>query len=178
MTVILSLINNTVVLLQNNRAIFIEANIHAREWISSATVTWILNQFLHSTDPEIVYLSETVDWYIVPVANPDGYEYTRSSNRNWRKTRSPVSLVCYGVDPNRNFAYNWLIKDENGSEGASRAPCSDVYAGPHPFSEPETIALENYLLQHSDKFDVYLSFHSYAHQILFPFGHNRTRIVG
>lgn len=163
--------------MQNNRAIFIEANIHAREWIASATVTYVLNQLLRSTDPEIVSISQSVDWYIVPVANPDGYEYTRSYNRNWRKTRSPVSLICNGVDPNRNFAHNWLIKDETGDEGASRAPCSDTYAGPNPFSEPETIALENYLLRNREKFDVYLSFHSYAHQILFPFGHTRTRIV-
>jgi Zinc carboxypeptidase len=88
-----------------------------------------------------------------------------------------VSSVCNGVDPNRNFAFNWLKKDETGDEGASRAPCSDTYAGKYPFSEPETIAVEAFMINNREKFDVYLSFHSYAHQILFPFGHSRTRIV-
>ena len=27
------------------------------------------------------------DVYVMPVMNPDGYEYTRESNRMWRKTR-------------------------------------------------------------------------------------------
>lgn len=109
--------------MQGNRAIFIEANIHAREWIASATSTWILNELLHSEDLEVQYIAENVDWYILPQTNPDGYEYTRNNNRNWRKTRSPVSLICDGVDPNRNFAHNWLMPDETGNEGASRAPC-------------------------------------------------------
>uniref|UniRef100_A0A914R404 Peptidase M14 carboxypeptidase A domain-containing protein n=1 Tax=Parascaris equorum TaxID=6256 RepID=A0A914R404_PAREQ len=37
-----------------------------------------------------------LDWYIVPLLNPDGYEYSRSSTnpeiRLWRKNRSPP--VC------------------------------------------------------------------------------------
>lgn len=165
------------VLLQNNRVIFIEANIHAREWIASATSTWVLNQLLRSTDPEVMNIANNVDWYILPQANPDGYEYTRSSNRNWRKTRSPVSLICDGVDPNRNFAFNWLIKDETGNEGASRAPCSDTYAGPHPFSENETIAINSVFLKYRDQIDVFISLHSYAHMILFPMGHTQTRVV-
>ncbi len=32
-------------------------------------------------------LIEDVDWYFLPVYNPDGYEYTISTDRNWRKTR-------------------------------------------------------------------------------------------
>lgn len=164
-------------LLQGNRAIMIEAQIHAREWIAGATATYVLNQLLRSDDPEIQSISETVDWHIIPNTNPDGYEYSRTTNRMWRKTRSPVSLVCWGVDGNRNFGYNWLIPDHTGDEGASRAPCSDTYAGPTPFSEPESIAVNNYLEQHHSEFDIYLSFHSYGHQILFPFGHTYDRIV-
>lgn len=55
-----------------NRAIMIEANIHAREWIGSATATWVLNQLLTSTVPEVVDLANNIDWYIIPVTNPDG----------------------------------------------------------------------------------------------------------
>lgn len=88
-----------------------------------------------------------------------------------------MSLLCYGVDPNRNWAYNWLIPDEIGDEGASRVPCSDTYAGPHPFSEKETLAIENFLIDGRGKFDAYLTFHSYGHLLLHPYGHLKARDV-
>lgn len=109
--------------------------------------------------------------------NPDGYEYTFNENRNWRKTRVPVSLVCYGVDANRNWAFNWLVPDEIGDEGASRAPCSDTYAGYAPFSELEASSVNNYLTKLPGVFDAYITFHSYAHLILHPYGHLKARAV-
>lgn len=160
-----------------NRAIFIEANIHAREWISGATSTYVLDQLLRSTDPEIQDLANNIDWYIIPISNPDGYEYTRSTNRNWRKTRNPSSSTCFGVDPNRNFGYSWMVPDENGNLGASSSPCSDTYSGTGPISIHETIAIEYYLSRTHQNFDIYLSFHSYAHMLLFPYGHRRARVV-
>jgi murein tripeptide amidase MpaA len=140
-------------------------------------MTWILNEFLYSNDPEVQDLAMNVDWYIIPMANPDGYEYTWTDNRNWRKTRSKVSSICYGVDPNRNFAFSWLTPDETGDLGASKAPCHDLYAGSKPFSENETFAIENFMVSNRDKFDVYLSFHSYAHEILIPFAYTARRMV-
>ena len=32
-------------------------------------------------------LVDGLDWYIVPVVNPDGYAYSWSDDRLWRKTR-------------------------------------------------------------------------------------------
>lgn len=63
----------------NNPGIFIEANIHAREWISSATATWLLNQLLTSTSSAVVNLAQNYDWYFIVMANPDGYEFSRDS---------------------------------------------------------------------------------------------------
>lgn len=54
----------------------IEGTLHAREWISAATVTWIIREFLTSTDPEVRALAENFEWHIFPVVNPDGYVYT------------------------------------------------------------------------------------------------------
>ncbi len=45
---------------------------HAREWISPATVTYIMYKLLN--DPSSKPLIEMFDWYIVPVVNVDGYE--------------------------------------------------------------------------------------------------------
>lgn len=62
--------------------VFIEGGIHAREWISPATVTYILNQLLSSNDPNVREMAERHDWYIFPSFNPDGYEYTHTTVSN------------------------------------------------------------------------------------------------
>ena len=36
------------------------------------------------------------DFYIVPVANPDGYVYSWTSDRMWRKNRRPLSVSPAG----------------------------------------------------------------------------------
>ena len=45
---------------------------------------------------------------VVPVFNVDGYEWTWTNDRLWRKTRSKhLDGLCYGVDPNRNWPFKW-----------------------------------------------------------------------
>ncbi|KAJ6635047.1 Zinc carboxypeptidase A 1 [Pseudolycoriella hygida] len=148
----------------NNPAIFIEANIHAREWASSATATWVINELLTSTDPEIRSMANTVDWYICPVANPDGFVFSHESTRLWRKTRQSWGS-CIGTDPNRNFDFFWM------SGGASNNPCSDTYAGPNPFSEPETRAIRDFYGTIASRVRIFLSFHAFGQYLLMPFGH-------
>lgn len=55
---------------------FLEGGIHSREWISPATMTWVIKEFLTSNNPDVRSMAENVVWYIFPVVNPDGYEYT------------------------------------------------------------------------------------------------------
>jgi murein tripeptide amidase MpaA len=62
-----------------NPGLFIETHIHAREWITSATVTWIINELLTSTNPGVREIAENYDWYIIPVLNVDGMAYTHST---------------------------------------------------------------------------------------------------
>ncbi|KAH8293121.1 hypothetical protein KR044_005422 [Drosophila immigrans] len=156
----------------NKRGIFIESNIHAREWITSASATWFINELLSSQETEVRNLAESYDWYIVPVFNVDGFEYSHRKNRMWRKTRQPQPTnSCIGVDGNRNFDSHWM---ENG--GASAEPCSETFAGESPFSEPEMKALSEYLTSIKDKFDVYLSFHSYGQWLLSPYGHTKDAV--
>jgi len=151
-----------------NPAIFIEANIHAREWASSATATWIINELLTSTDPETRSVANTIDWYIIPVANPDGFVFSHTTTRLWRKTRQVWSPTCIGTDPNRNFDFFWM------AAGASNNPCSDTYAGPVPFSEPETAAIRDFYGTIASRVRLFLSFHSFGQYLLFPSGHTST----
>lgn len=59
-----------------NPGIFIESNIHAREWITSASATWFINQLLTSEDADVRSLADNYDWHIIPVFNVDGFEYS------------------------------------------------------------------------------------------------------
>jgi len=148
----------------NNPAIFIEANIHAREWASSATATWLINELISSNDAETRAMANTVDWYICPVANPDGFVFAHESTRLWRKTRQSWGS-CIGTDPNRNFDFFWM------SGGASNNPCSDTYGGPNPFSEPETAAIRDFYGTIAARTRIFLSFHAFGQYLLMPFGH-------
>ena len=49
---------------------FIIPGIHAREWISPATVTYVMNELI--TNPEHGSLLDMFDFFILPVTNPDG----------------------------------------------------------------------------------------------------------
>jgi murein tripeptide amidase MpaA len=84
-----------------NKAIWMDGGIHAREWISPATVTFIINQFVSNFESEPAAVQNT-DWYITPILNPDGYEYSHTRDRLWRKNRKGGGQ-CAGVDLNRNF---------------------------------------------------------------------------
>lgn len=58
-------------------AIFIDGGIHAREWLAPAEVLCIISSLVE--DPKNRGLIESVDWYILPVVNPDGYEYSHTN---------------------------------------------------------------------------------------------------
>ena len=82
----------------------------------------------------------------MPLLNPDGYEYSRTHQRLWRKNRRrPTSdNQCFGVDLNRNF-------DVIGfGVGASNQSCSDSYSGPFAASEPEVKAAAGVVATHSE----------------------------
>ncbi|KZC12084.1 PREDICTED: zinc carboxypeptidase-like [Dufourea novaeangliae] len=155
---------------QNKPGVFLETGIHAREWIGPATMLYILNELLTSKQPDVRALAENHEWYIFPVFNPDGYEYTHTTNRLWRKTRKPYGAICRGSDPNRNWGYKWM------SGGASNQPCSDTYGGSAAFSDVETKSMSEYITSISNKFYAYISFHSYSQLLMFPYGHTRQHL--
>ncbi|XP_076679448.1 carboxypeptidase B isoform X2 [Andrena cerasifolii] len=172
-------------------AIWIDAGMHAREWIGSAVATYIISQLVEK-NASYAKLLDNADWMILPVANPDGYEFTHTSDRLWRKTRSNhgenqddsrlLQLVnryarwfwgnCEGVDPNRNFGYHWGEVEDGG---ASLDPCHEIYAGPHAFSEPETKAMADYILANKQNIRMYLTLHSYSQMWLVPWGYTYSK---
>ncbi|XP_067446674.1 carboxypeptidase A4 [Thunnus thynnus] len=149
-------------------AIWIDTGIHAREWVSQATGVWTANKIAtdYGTDPSLTSLLNTMDIYMLLVANPDGYAYTHSNDRMWRKTRSrnPGS-ICRGVDPNRNWNAGF------GGPGASKNPCSEAYHGPSAHSEIEVKNMVN-LIQNHGNFKSFISVHAYSQLLMYPYGYS------
>jgi len=149
-------------------AIWFDGCIHAREWITTATVVYMLNQLLldyTKNDPVITPLLNNMEIWVLPIFNPDGYDYTWTTDRMWRKTRSPnAGSACIGTDPNRNWDFHW------GEAGTSTDPCSDAYCGATPFSEIEvqTVGL---FLRNSAIFHGYINFHSFSQLWMSPWGY-------
>merc|ERR1712038_2241680 len=146
-------------------AVWIDGGIHAREWVSPAATTWVLKELVEN-DAAHPDLLENLDWYILPCVNPDGYLYTQTNNRLWRKTRTPNgNSGCYGTDANRNWGYHW------GTGGSSSDPCSDTYMGPEAFSEIETKNVRDWLTLNKETVKFYNNVHSYSQLVLLPWGY-------
>ncbi|CAH1634681.1 unnamed protein product [Spodoptera littoralis] len=152
------------------KIIFIDSGIHAREWIAPPVVTWIIHKLTDDvTEPKIL---DDFDWILMPIVNPDGYEFSFSKKRLWRKTRStdtnPKSYRCPGVDGNRNFDFAW------GATGTSSNPCSEIYRGNKAFSEVEIRAVRDIFQTYFNRMSMYISMHSFGSMILYPWGHNSS----
>jgi len=156
-----------------NRYFHIIGGQHAREWVAPATTLYVAEQLirLYSTDSSVKAILDRIAFYIVPVANPDGYVYTwaNSGNRLWRKNRRANSGGSFGVDLNRNWDDgHWA------GGGSSSSPTSDTYHGTAAFSEPEAKALGAWISAQPVKFTAALDFHSYSQLILRPAGWTNT----
>ncbi|XP_017026975.1 carboxypeptidase B1-like [Drosophila kikkawai] len=151
------------------KAIFIDAGIHAREWLAHTTALNIINQLVVNFE-ENKKLLQDHDWIILPLVNPDGYHYSRSIDKSWRKNRRPSSENCVGIDLNRNFGSGWSLGY------ADSDPCGITYMGPGSFTEPESRAVQRVLHEIADsgRGIMYISFHSYAYEILYPWGYKEV----
>jgi hypothetical protein len=101
---------------------------------------------------------------VIPVENPDGYQYTFTTSRLWRKNRRPNADGSFGVDPNRNYPAFWGADDV----GSSPVPGTEIYRGTAPASEPETQAIMAFHAAHPPVLAI--SYHSYTDLVLYPYG--------
>uniref|UniRef100_A0A182P4X8 Peptidase M14 domain-containing protein n=1 Tax=Anopheles epiroticus TaxID=199890 RepID=A0A182P4X8_9DIPT len=150
---------------QHNKKVFIVANMHAREWAAMTSAIFIIHELLRN--PNSYREASNYQWIVVPIANPDGYEYTKTVDRIWRKNRTPQANNAIGVDLNRNFNYMWdhLMRPEDDN------PREETFRGPWPFSEPESQAIGNFLQQNANSLMMYVDLHTYGEYILIPWGY-------
>jgi hypothetical protein len=100
------------------------------------------------------------------VVNPDGFVYSRTVDSFWRKNRRNNGDGTFGVDNNRNYAYEWA------GPGTSSFTGDETYRGSARFSEPETAAVRDLFL--SRHIVTAISNHTYDNLILFPWAYTTT----
>ncbi|MFI7548051.1 M14 family zinc carboxypeptidase [Actinoplanes sp. NPDC049599] len=164
----------------SRRGVLLVGGTHARELMNPeclVDLAWqlVISYLLQSdivlgnhtwTAGDIKLILDSIDLYLVPCVNPDGHEYVLNTDETWRKNRRPdPDPACVGVDLNRNADFMWGVTDGY----TSCRPDDETYAGPAPFSEPETRNVKHL-------FDTYpiccfADVHSYSELVLHPWGH-------
>ncbi|XP_062956670.1 carboxypeptidase A1 [Cynocephalus volans] len=148
-------------------AIWIDTGIHSREWITQASGVWFAKKIAqdYGQDEALTNILDNVDIFLEIVTNPDGFVYTHTTNRLWRKTRSLTpGSACAGVDPNRNWDAGF------GLSGASSSPCSETYHGKSANSEVEVRSIVDFIVGHGN-IRAFISIHSYSQLLLYPYGY-------
>lgn len=140
-------------------ALFYTGAIHSREWIGVELALDFAKYVVENVgvDPAMTALFKEATVYMVPCVNPDGLEYSRNHFSFWRKNRRENVDGSYGVDLNRNFSVGFT---------KSKNPSSNTYSGPHPFSEPETQAIKDFVESHTN-IAIALDYHSQGN-VFFP----------
>lgn len=77
-----------------------------------------------------------------------------------------------GVDLNRNYGFAFGTKQQRGGRDTyfndKSLVCSEVYAGPHPFSEPETKAMRDFIFKNIQHLKFVYNFHAFGNMYLYP----------
>ncbi|KAF9873081.1 zinc carboxypeptidase a [Colletotrichum karsti] len=154
-------------------AIYWHGTVHAREWITTMVVEYLTYQLIdgyQKNDAAVKAILDKYDFYILPIVNPDGFAYSQTNDRLWRKNRLPRSgSTCIGTDINRNWPFNWQLPG-----GASTSPCSETYKGQAAGDTPEMVALKAYTdrLAAGNGIKLFIDWHSYGQYILLPYGYD------
>jgi carboxypeptidase A2 len=156
---------------ESRDAIWIDATIHSREWLAPATFMKVVQNLIdnYGSDAEATAAMDRFDFYLLPVVNPDGYVHTHTSERLWRKNRTPNDgSSCLGTDLNRNFDFEW------STSGTSANPCSETFHGASAASELEVQNQQAELHRIADSGQTIfagISMHTYGRYWLMNYGH-------
>ncbi len=126
---------------------FAMASMHARELTPAELLTRFAEQLLlgYADDAQVRWLLNQHEVYLIPQVNPDARKYAEDGafwRKNVNENHCGATSSDRGADLNRNFPFEWGMHD-----GSSGDPCSELYRGPNPESEPETQALTTFLGQ-------------------------------
>lgn len=69
--------------------IVIDAMVHAREWVTTPVAIYIIEQLVKEAANSA--LADGIDWIIIPLANPDGYEYSIDEVSHYKSSIASLS---------------------------------------------------------------------------------------
>ncbi|KAI9145454.1 hypothetical protein BKA69DRAFT_1051647 [Paraphysoderma sedebokerense] len=153
------------------KGFFIIGGQHAREWISPATVIYMMNEFVtkYGQQKNITNVLDYFEFHFLPMMNPDGYAYTINGERLWRKNRQVIAgSKCEGIDLNRNWPYQW---EDPANEGSSNDSCSDTFRGTKAMEAPEVESVVKYIQQNGKREGYWqgsIDFHAFSQLWMFP----------
>lgn len=151
--------------------ILVDGAHHAREPMSLMCAVYLAKNLVegYGTDARITQLVDEREVYIVPLVNVDGYIHNQTTHPGggglWRKNRRPNGDGSTGVDPNRNYGYQWGFDNFGSSPNGS----SQIYRGTAPFSEPCTQAMKQFA--ESRNLTLGLTMHAYGNMVFIPPGY-------
>ncbi|KAL6709267.1 hypothetical protein ACN47E_001674 [Coniothyrium glycines] len=154
------------------------ATVHAREWISTMVIEYLAYQLIDgfkSGDANVTSWLDQYDFFLVPFHNPDGFLYSQTTDRLWRKNRQPrptTNSTCIGTDGNRNWKFAWDAEPPEG--GSTPDPCGQTYRGLAPGDTPENQAVDSLSARVAAQgrgIRSFVDFHSYGQLILTPYGY-------
>ena len=164
----------------NKPIILLNSVQHAREWVTTMSSMFIADRAIrtYGSDPTVTNILDKFTLIIIPITNADGYEFSWTTTRLWRKNRrvngvSGGGQTIYGVDLNRNWGFGWGVNIPGFNPGSSSNRSSDVYRGTAPFSEPETQALRDFIIARPSIMGS-VDIHSYSQLILSPYGYTNV----
>jgi hypothetical protein len=153
---------------KGRKPLYTQGLIHAREWIAGSSTFYTMAALLdglRANDPVVTAIFNEYEWHFVPILNLDGYQYTWTTTRLWRKNRRPVFGSMFGVDINRNYPPVAFWDKDDAS------PQQEDYGGSGVLSEPETAGSWDYV----KKLNIYgaIDMHSYGGQVLRAYGNQK-----
>ncbi len=155
---------------EDEPSVLFTGGMHAREPLGILACLRVAEELVrgYGRKPAVTEWVRETQIFVVPLVNPDGYDYILSEHVRfpwWRKNLEDndgdgaFDPRVDGVDLNRNFAFNWSL-------GGDGRPSSWFYRGPRPFSEPETQAIRDLATQVRPVAGI--SFHSHGEAVLYP----------
>jgi carboxypeptidase T len=151
--------------------ILFDAAHHAREAVTVSQLIYFMYYLCenYASNAEVKRLVDNIEFYFVPVVNPDGYQYNYITDPTggglWRKNRRNNGGNTFGVDLNRNYGTGWGFNNI----GSSATPSSSTYRGTAGFSEPETQAMRDFCNAH--EFTFAMNYHSFSNLLIYPWGY-------